>query len=412
MQSRFLILCLLLLSLWLVKPMAYAGPAQPPSASSPSASDPYHLTTTPRMRRYADTGYALYFLGTAYSVLVLWGILASGLSAKLRDWAARISSHWYLILPLYYIALSLVLAVFNIPLNVGDGFWLSHAYGLSHESFGAWLADEVKGWFVDRGTTIFALFILFALIRRSPRRWSLWFWAALIPLIAIGIFVTPLVVDPLFNKFTPLPPGPLRTQLESLAAKAGIPNAPIYVVDKSKQTDTTNAYVTGIGSSARIVLWDTTIQQFSTEEIVSIIGHEMGHYVLKHIYWGFAGSVLGLLIILPVLQKCAEWLVRRKGTRWRITGLTDPAAIPAFLLIVIVFSFLTDPITNGVSRNIEHQADAYGLHLTHDGPAMARVFVHFAHHDLSDPDPPAFIKFWLFSHPPLQERIDFVLGRS
>jgi len=210
-----------------------------------------------------------------------------------------------------------------------------------------------------------------------------------------------------------LPLSPLRTQIEALAVKAGIPNAPIYVVDKSKQTHETNAYVTGIGSSARIVLWDTILPpRMPADQLRAIVAHEMGHYVLRHLYWGFLLTMLGLLFALPAAQKFAEWLLTRFGPRWGISSLTDYAAVPALLLTVSLFSFVSAPLTNGVSREVEHQADAYGLQITGNGPAMARAFVTISEQNLSNPNPPPLIKFWLFTHPPLQERIDFALGRK
>jgi STE24 endopeptidase len=367
---------------------------------------------TPQMKRYSEIGYALYFVGTAYSLLALWAVLASGLSARLRQVVQPLRFSLLRLLG-YYLLLTLALLLLHAPLTFYSGYWLPHAYGLSSESFGGWLGDLLKGVGVGILTTVPILWLLFWLIGRFPRRWAVWFWAALIPLIAFGIFATPLIVDPLFNKFTPLPPGPLRVQIEALAAKAGIPDAPIYVVDKSKQTHETNAYVTGIGSSARIVLWDTILPpRMPQDQVVAIVGHEMGHYVLKHLYWGFLLTVLGLLVALPLAQRFAEWLVRRCGSCWHIHGLTDYAATPALLLTVSLFSFLLAPITNGVSREVEHQADAYGLKVTGNGPAMARAFVTISEQNLSDPNPPPFIKFWLFTHPPLQERIDFVLGRK
>ena len=312
----------------------------------------------------------------------------------------------------YYAALTGVLLLVKAPLTWYSGYYLSHAYGLSSQPPGAWLTDLFKGVGVDVLTTIPILWGLYWLIQRSPRRWALWFWAALIPVIAFGIFAAPIVVDPLFNKFTPLPPGRLHDRIEALAAKAGIPDAPILVADKSKQTQETNAYVTGIGSSARIVIWDTTLQRMPEDQIVAIVGHEMGHYVLKHIYWGFALSVGGLLVLLPLAKLVYEALLRRFGPRWGINGPGDYAAVPALLLIVSLFSFFLAPITNAVSREIEHQADAYGLSVTQNRPAMARAFVSLSEQNLSDPNPPAFIKFWLFTHPPLSERIDFALGRK
>jgi len=363
------------------------------------------------MHRYSRTRYALYFIGTAYGLLALWGVLASGLSARLRTFAERLSRRRFLTLLWYYALLTLALSVIGFPLAFYSGYWLEHQYGLSHQSFGGWLGDRVKGEAVGLAINVPLFWMLFWLIRRSPRRWALWLWGALIPILAFAIFLEPVLVEPLFNTFTPLPPGPLRAKIHVLAVQAGIPNAPILVADQSRRTDTTNAYVTGIGPSARIVLWDTTLKQMPPDEIVAVVGHEMGHYVEKHIVWGFAASVLALLVALPLAQKVVEWLVARYGGRWRLTGLTDLAAIPVFLLTLGLLSFLADPLVNAASRYIEHRADAYGLRVTRNGPAMARAFVFFARHDLDDPYPPPFIKFWIYTHPSLGERIDFVMGR-
>ena len=315
-----------------------AAPASsPPAASVQTAEQSQDVkppVVTPQMKRYSRTRYALYFIGTAYELLVLWGVLALRLSAGLRDVTKQsllgLPPLWYGILPrmprriqpfttilarflfqllsllVYYFLLALVLIAIHAPLTWYSGYYLEHAYGLSSQSVPAWIGDLVKGIGVDIATTVPILWLLFWLIQKSPRRWAFWFWGALIPLIAFGIFVAPLVIDPLFNKFTPLPPGPLRTRIEALAAKAGIPNAPVYVVDKSRQTHSTNAYVTGIGSSARIVLWDTTIQKMPQDQILAVVGHEMGHYVLKHLYWGFAMTVGG-----PAASAAAGAKVRR-----------------------------------------------------------------------------------------------------
>ena len=411
---RFLLIVALVfvgLAALLVTAPAKAAPAPAPAASlSVPTGDVAPPVVTPQMMRYSRTRYALYFVGTTWGLLALWGVLASGLSARLRQLVQPLHFSFFRLAG-YYALLMLVLLAVHAPLTWYSGYYLEHAYGLSSQSFPAWAGDLAKGAAVDLATTVPILWVLFWLIGRSPRRWALCFWGALIPLIAFGIFVSPLVVDPLFNKFTPLPPGPLKTRIEALAAKAGIPDAPIYVEDKSKQTHSTNAYVTGIGSSARIVLWDTTLARMPEDQIVAVVGHEMGHYVLKHLYWGFALSVGGLLLLLPLAQKFAEVMLTCFGPRWGVTSLTDYASVPALLLTVALFSFFLAPVTNGASREIEHQADAYGLQVTGDRPAMARAFVSLSEQNLSDPDPPAFIKFWLFTHPPLRERIAFVLGK-
>ena len=160
---------------------------------------------TPQMTRYSRTRYALYFAGTAYELLALWGVLATGLSAHLRRVVQPLRFSFFRLAG-YYALLTLVLIVVHAPLTWYSGYYLEHAYGLSSQGVGAWLGDLVKGVAVDIATTVPILWLLFWLITRSPRRWALWFWGALIPLIAFGIFVSPLVVDPLFNKFTPMPP--------------------------------------------------------------------------------------------------------------------------------------------------------------------------------------------------------------
>ena len=366
---------------------------------------------TPQARRYARTCDVLAFVGTAYELLLLWGVLASGLSARLRSLVQPLRFSFFRLAG-YYVLLTLVLLVLHAPLTYYAGYYLSHAYGLSSQSVWAWLGDLAKGLGINAATTLPVFWLLFWLIKRSPRRWALWFWVALIPIIAFGIFAEPLVVEPRFNTFTPLPNGSLRTHIEALAAKAGIPDAPIYVVDKSRQTHETNAYVTGIGPSARIVLWDTTLHRMPEDQILAVVGHEMGHYVLKHLYWGFLMTVLGLLFVLPLIQTFVERLLARFGPAWGVTGPADFAALPALRLTLTLVGFLLAPATNAVSRAVEHQADAYGLRVTQNRPAMARAFVSLAEQNLDDPDPPPLVKFWLLDHPPLQERINFALGRK
>ena len=245
----------------LLTPSLHGAPPHP--AGKPpvlSANNDVQVpAATPAMRRYSRTRYALYFFGTAYGLLALWGVLASGWSARLRTWAERLGGARFWTLLIYYALLTLTLFVVNSPLAFYSGYWLEHAYGLSHQSFGGWLWDRTEGDLVGLAINVPLFGLLLWLIGKSPRRWALWLWGALIPILAFGILLEPVLIEPLFNHFTPLPPGPLRTRIHALAAQAGIPDAPISVADASRRTDTANAYVTGIGPSARIVLWDTTL---------------------------------------------------------------------------------------------------------------------------------------------------------
>jgi STE24 endopeptidase len=368
---------------------------------------------TPAMRQYSHTYYALDFIEPLYVLLILWLIMATKASAYLRSLAETISRRRFFTLFFYYLFLSIVLFVLEFPFSYFAGFYLPHAFGQSHESIFLWLGDLVKGRLIEIVVYTVVLWILYSLIRRTPLFWALKFWIALIPLIALSIFAEPLVIDPLFNRFTPMSDTlPLSIKIHELATKAGIPNAKILIADMSRRTEETNAYVTGIGSSARIVLWDTTLRRMPPDQVLAVVGHEMGHYVLKHLYWGFLFTVGLLLIVLPISQKAYNWSVAKYGERWRVGEAEDFATIPVLLFILTLFSFILSPITNGYSRFIEHQADAYGLNITGNAPAMARAFVSLSEQNLSEPDPPPFIEFWLFSHPSLQHRIQFVMGKK
>ena len=204
---------------------------------------------------------------------------------------------------------------------------------------------------------------------------------------------------------------PLKARIEELAAKAGAPNAPIYVADKSKQTNKLNAYVSGLAGSTHVVIWDTTLYKLPDDQVLSIVGHELGHYYLHHVYLDFLISVAINVLLIPVNMYLARPFIARLPSRWGICGLEDFAVLPALILAISVGTFLSDPIGNAWSRTQEHEADAFSLRVTGNGPALARAFVSLSEQNLSEPDPPPLIEFWLFSHPSLKNRINFALGR-
>lgn len=395
---------------------AVAPHATDQTAAESHAEEPYGVrlpVVTPTMRRYSRIRWTLYFVGTAYYLLLLWIVLRTGLSARMRKVADRAGRPLLLRVLVYYLLFTAVMTVASFPLDFYSDYWLEHSYGLSAQPFSAWIGDSAKGLGVGIVTMVPVFWLVYWLMGRFPGRWPFVLWAACIPIIAAAIFAQPLIVDPMFNKFTPLPASPLRDRIHGLAVQAGIPNAPILVSDVSKQTNTTNAYVNGIGSSARIVLWDTLLKgknKMPDDQILSIVGHEMGHYVLKHIYWGFLEAVGGLFFVLPILKWGYETVVWRSGKTWKLEGPQDLASIPALLLTFSVISFLSSPVVNGLSRHVEHQADEYGLNVTRNPKAMAEAFVALTEQNLSDPDPPKFITLWLGSHPPLKERIEYALS--
>jgi len=266
---------------------------------------------------------------------------------------------------------------------------------------------------------VFALIlaaILSAVMRRSPRRWWLYFWFAALPVILAVIVISPWIIDPLFANFEPLQArhGDLVAAIGKLTSRAGVPIPPdrMFLMEASEKTTTVNAYVTGLGASKRVVIWDTTIQRLTTEEALFIVGHELGHYVLGHVMYGFAFFAVLLLLAFYVLFRGLHWALGRWGEDWRIYGPEDWASLAVLLLLLHGMFFLASPLTNGFARMQEHAADVYGIEVIHDivpnsAEVAAHAFQELGDIDLADPNPSLFITFWLYSHPPLADRLVF-----
>jgi len=246
-------------------------------------------------------------------------------------------------------------------------------------------------------------------IRRWPRRWWLALAVGALPLLLAGTLLQPLVVDPLFNHFTPLRDRRLAGEILALAERAGIPARNVYEVDKSAQTRKINAYVSGFGASQRIVLWDTTLEAMKDDEILFVTGHEIGHYKLGHIWKGILFTAAFGVILLFAAQRVCDAAVRRFGGRWGVRGMDDVASLPLLVGAVSLLAFLAQPVVNAYSREVESQSDVYGLEITHDNDSAARAFLTLARQNRSDPDPPALVKWVLYSHPPAVDRVRLAL---
>jgi STE24 endopeptidase len=407
---------LMLLSAIVVALTLSGQPTRTPGVSTPTTDNRqpttakrFEVHVTPEMLHHSHIDEALYFTDTVYGMAILLLILATGWSARIRDFAQRRVRWPFVAAMLYFVLLSLVLAALTFPLDFYGGFVVPHQFDLTDQSFAGWLGDFGKGLGVN--LVIFTPLAAIALvIIRRIRRWWIVLWIGTIPLIILGVLATPLVIDPLFNHFRPLRDASLRQALLDEASSAGIEQSRVFEVDKSKQTKEMNAYVAGIGPSARIVLWDTILAKLDRDEILSVMGHEMGHYVLRHLWQGIAFSVVITFIGFFIAQRLFEWGLARWGVRWRTGDRGDPAALPWLLAVSSLLAFLLSPVYSGYSRHIEHQADVFGLELTHKNEAMASSFVKFAEDSKADPRPPRFIEWWYYSHPSLGRRIDFVLA--
>jgi len=307
------------------------------------------------------------------------------------------------------------LGILHLPLGA-YGHWLAVEYDQSVQGWPSWLWDAIKGQLVSIVIYSVSIWILYGIIRRSPRRWWFYFWLATIPLGVFMVVVSPVVIEPLFNKFEPLAAKQpaLAAEMEKVMARGGlqIPPERMFEMKASEKMKSLDAYVTGFGPTKRVVVYDTAIAKMTTPEILFVFGHEMGHYVLHHI---LKGMVFGSALLLAGLYLAffwINWAVARWGPRWGIRAVDDWASLPALMLFATVFGFLMTPVGNAFSRHIEHQADVYGLEVTHSivpnsAEVAAQGFQVLGEVDLADPNPSPFIRFWLYSHPPLNERILF-----
>ncbi|HZZ38637.1 MAG TPA: M48 family metallopeptidase [Acidobacteriaceae bacterium] len=358
---------------------------------------------------------ALYFAGTAWVVFSLWLLMRLRAGPAIARLAERLSRRAWVqglvVAPVWL----LILAGVDLPLAL-LGHHVSREYGLSIEAWAAWWLDWAKSTAltVVVGTAILA--VLYALMRRSPRRWWIWFWAFTVPVMVLLVFVAPLVIDPMFNHFEPLAKTDpaLVQRLEQVAAKGGldIPPSRIFVMDASRRVTGANAYVTGLGASKRIVVWDTTLKIESPNEILFTYGHEQGHYVLHHVAWGMAFSAIGFLAAYGVGFWLLRWLVRRRGAAWGVDGAASWSSVGVVLLLATVLQFLAEPVGNSISRRIEHDADVYGQEVIHGlVPDPQATAVHSFCSDalvwLDNPSPNPFVEFWTYSHPSTEQRAQF-----
>ena len=440
-RTKFaLLLCVLFFFFSFLSPRIAANPRPPSPMTSPAQSSaqlppstqiPPLVASTPDQAKteqytlshekyekavaYSRAGYALYFLSYILGATFLFLILRLGIAARLRDIAESASQIRWVQGVVFVPSLLLLVDVLDLPVRL---YWhqLSLHYDQSVQGWGSWFWDWTKEEIVGTVIGIVLVLILYAVMRYSPRWWWLVSWFPLVFVLLVLTVIWPVVIEPLFNKFEPLNnqhPG-LVASIEKLTNRAGVPVPPerMFLELASKKTNAINAYVTGIGASKRVVVWDTLIQKTSSDETLFVVGHELGHYALGHVVKGFLAGAAALLVALYLLFRGLYWALDRWGHEWKISGAEDWASLTVLLLLLQVLLFFSSPPINWFSRAQEHAADVYGLEVTHglipNSPEVAaHAFQALGELDLSDPNPPPFITFWLYSHPPVAERLVF-----
>lgn len=354
------------------------------------------------------------FAGSLWGLAVLWLLLASRAMAGLALWAQRVTRRRWLEGLLFFGVFIVIVTLAGLPLD-WYGHRVSLEYGISVQGWLSWLGDQAKSLGLSLAIGAPVLLLFNWIVRRWPRRFWLGAWVVSLPLMVLGAFVSPLL-EPIFNKFEPLARSnpALVAQLEKVVARTGtdIPADRMYLMKASAKTNGLNAYVSGLGATKRVVVWDTTAGRIPDDEILFVFAHESGHYVLNHIYKGLAASGVYLFFLFWACAGFAGWLVRRFGPGWEVFALSSRGGFVVLLFAVSVAGFITEPIGNAFSRHIEHEADVYGQEAIHGivpDPQKTAVagFNALGQAWLEDPNPSPFIEFWSYNHPSVQTRANF-----
>ncbi|MCT2557971.1 M48 family metallopeptidase [Tsuneonella sp. YG55] len=352
---------------------------------------------------YFEGGYWLGLWGTVIGVLVDWLLLRFRVTHAVRAFAERRSQRrafavW--LTALAYLALSTAI---TLPWAIYTGFLRERQYDLMNQGFGGWLGELAISFALSLVFVPLLIMAVYAVIRRAPRTWWLWATAVVGAFAFAAMVVSPVYIAPLFNTYTEMEAGPLRSKIEAVAAKYDIPADHIYVSDASKQTKRISANVSGLGPTIRITLNDNLLNRTSEPEILAVMGHEMGHYVLGH---GFR-NVAWLLVVFGVcfflVSVIAPRLIARYGERWGVRELADPASLPVLSAVFSVCALLATPAINTLIRTAESEADAFGLEAAREPDGFASTAMRLSEYRKIEPGPVE--EFLFFDHPSGETRV-------
>ena len=406
-----LLLSLLLLLSTLAAPAAQPAPAgaapTPAAAFNVEAATRHYLDTLTPARKaksdaYFEGGYWLQLWEVVYALAVAGVFLGLGLSRRLRALAERLPRRW--LRTWAYAALYLLASfVLTLPLTIYEGFVREHQYGLSNLTFGAWVGETLTSLALSVGFGSLIILALYAAIRRTGASWWAWGTALMGGFLVIGVAVGPVFISPLFNKYTALPPGPVRAGILRMARANGVPADNVYYFDASRQSKRISANVSGLGSTIRVSLNDNLLNRGTPAEIQAVMGHELGHYVLNHII----EMLVYFIVLLGIGFKLVDWafrrLVARYGPRWGIAGLADVGGLPLLVALFSVAGLLATPITNIIIRTNEQEADMFGLNAARQPDGFASIAIKLSEYRKLEPTP--LEEFIFFDHPSGRTRV-------
>jgi Zn-dependent protease with chaperone function len=354
-------------------------------------------------KQYARIRRRLWLVDTIFGALYALAWLFLGWAIALRNWLLTVTTNEWLLIALFVAIFGGIYSLINLPLGYYSGFVLPHRFGQSNQSFKDWVIDQIKGMAVGAPIGLLLLELLYLALRVTGDMWWLWAAGGMLIFTVLLSNLAPILIMPLFNKYVPLGDEhkELAERLLALAKRANTKVRGVFKFDMSRRTKSANAALTGIGNTRRIVLGDTLINEFSTDEIETVLAHELGHHVHRDIPLLITFGTLSTTLSLFLASLALNWAIDYFG----FTGPADVAAFPALMLIFSAYGLLTMPIDNAVSRWRESMADDYALQSTGKREAFASAFTRLANQNLGEVDPENWVVFMFYSHPPLGERI-------
>ena len=346
---------------------------------------------------YFEGGYWLLLWNAVVGIAVTWAVLHFGYAARLSAWARRvIGGRLFLATLLWGLIFFAAISLIELPWVIYTDFVREHQYGMSNQDFGQWLGDQAKNFAISTPLTALVVAMVMIAVRRSPRRWWIYGGTISVAFMAFGIAVAPILIEPLFNKYTPMTASPLREEILKIARGNGVPVTNVYIVDQSRQTTRVSANVAGLGSTARVALNDNLLATHDDAGTLAVMGHETGHYALNHIVVLIVSFAAVLMAGFVTVQSAVPALIRRYPG-WRVEGMTDPAAIAVAVIVLTVFFLVMTPVTNTITRFQESQADIFGLNAARAPDGFARSAIRLGQYRKLEPTP--FEEFVFFDHP-------------
>jgi STE24 endopeptidase len=398
-------------------PPVHAGQQSAVSAMAPAPFDveaetrAYLAKQSPEAKAKSDAyfegGYWLQLWNFLYTLAVAWLFLGSGLSARMKRLAERITERRWLQTGIYALQYSIVAPLLFAPLTVYEGFFREHKYGMATQTFGPWLGEQAVSLVVEALLMAIALVPLYGVFRRAPQRW--WLWGAGVGVAFLGfvMLIGPVYLDPIFNTYKPLADGKVRQEILSLARANGIEANDVFEFDASRQTTRISANVSGLFNTMSIRLNDNLLKRCTLPEIKAVMAHEMGHYVLNH-----AGKLIGFFGVVLVggflfVRWSFDGVRTRWGSRWGVTGIDDVSGFPLLVALFAVYLFAMTPLLNTYIRSAEAEADIFGLHAAAEPDGFAEAALKLGEYRKLEPGP---IEEWFFfDHPSGRTRIHMAM---